>query len=105
MRSPALVTSGSASGNAVLAGLFIGWAAIATKAALNEFAGGDTGYILLMAAAVLAAWFAGLIGGITAVIATVTLNAVVFLGGGCEPIDAPRARPRDRLSSSRRPGR
>jgi len=73
------------SGNAVLAGLFIGWAAIATKAALNEFAGGDTGYILLMAAAVLAAWFAGLIGGITAVIATVTLNAVVFLGGDAIP--------------------
>ena len=46
-------------GNAVLAGLFIGWAAVATKAALNEFAGGDTGYILLMASAVLAAWFAG----------------------------------------------
>ena len=42
-------------GNAVLAGLFIGWAAVATKAALNEFARGDTGYILLMAAVVLAA--------------------------------------------------
>ena len=68
-------------GNALLAGVFIGWAAIATKAALNEFAGGDTGYILLMAAAVLAAWFAGLIGGITTIITTVVLNTIVFLGG------------------------
>jgi PAS domain S-box-containing protein len=65
-------------GNAVLAGLFIGWAAIATKAALNEFAGGDTGYFLLLSAAVLAAWFGGLIGGIAAIIVTVTLNALIF---------------------------
>jgi PAS domain S-box-containing protein len=66
-------------GNAVVAGLFIGWAAVATKAALNEFAGGDTGYILLMASAVLAAWFAGLIGGMTTVITAVALNAIFFL--------------------------
>jgi len=44
-------------GSALLAGVAIGFAALATKAALNEVAGGDTGYILLMAAAVLAAWF------------------------------------------------
>lgn len=69
-----------ASGQAVLAGLFLGWAAIATKAALNEFAHGDTGFILLMVAAVLAAWFGGQIGGTTAIVVTVTLNAVVFLG-------------------------
>ena len=67
--------------NAVVVGVFIGWAAIATKAALNEFAGGDTGYILLMAAAVLAAWFAGLIGGISTIITTVVLNTIVFFGG------------------------
>jgi PAS domain S-box-containing protein len=74
------------SGNAVLAGLFIGWAAIATKAALDEFASGDTGYILLIAAAVLAAWFAGLVGGVTAIIVTVALNAVVFMGGDSTPV-------------------
>ena len=33
-----------------------------------------------MAAAVLAAWFGGLIGGMTAIIVAVVLNAVVFLG-------------------------
>jgi PAS domain S-box-containing protein len=62
----------------ILAGLFIGWLGIATKAAINEAVGDDTGYIVLMAAAVLAAWFGGLAGGITAVITAVVLNAVVF---------------------------
>ena len=66
---------------ALLAGLFLGWAAVASKAALNEFAQGDTGYILLMAAAVLAAWFGGLIGGMTAIVVSVILNGVFFLGG------------------------
>jgi PAS domain S-box-containing protein len=70
-----------AAGTAVVAGLFIGWAAVATKAALNEYAQGDTGYILLMAAAVLAAWFGGLIGGMTAIIVSVVLNGLFFLGG------------------------
>jgi PAS domain S-box-containing protein len=70
-----------APGYALLAGLFIGWAAVATKAALNEFAQGDTGYILLMAAAVLAAWFGGLIGGTTAIVVSVILNGLFFLGG------------------------
>ena len=57
-------TSDSAPGQSVLAGLFIGWVGIATKAAINEAIGANTGYIVLMAAAVLAAWFAGLAGGI-----------------------------------------
>jgi PAS domain S-box-containing protein len=70
-----------APGYALLAGLFLGWAAVATKAALNEFAQGDTGYIVLMAAAVLAAWFGGLIGGMTAIVVSVILNGVFFLGG------------------------
>jgi PAS domain S-box-containing protein len=68
-------------GQSILAGLFIGWVGIATKAALNEAVDGNTGYIVLMAAAVLAAWFGGLAGGITAVITAVVLNAVVFQGG------------------------
>jgi PAS domain S-box-containing protein len=68
--------------NAVLAGLIVGSAAVASKAALNEFAGGDTGFILLLASAVVAAWVGGMVGGITAVAVTVTLNALLFLGIG-----------------------
>jgi PAS domain S-box-containing protein len=68
-------------GQSILAGLFIGWVGIATKAAINEAVNGDTGFIVLMAAAVLAAWFGGLAGGITAVITAVVLNVVVFQGG------------------------
>jgi PAS domain S-box-containing protein len=65
----------------VVAGFFIACVALVVKATLNEFAQGDTGYILLMAAAVLAAWFGGLIGGMTAIVVAVTLNGVFFLGG------------------------
>ncbi len=66
---------------AVLIGLFLGWLAIATKAAINEAISSDTGYVLLMAAAVLAAWLGGFAGGLTTVASAVVLNAVVFLGG------------------------
>ncbi len=68
-------------GYAVVAGLLIGGAAVAGKAGLNQFAGGDIGYIVLMAAAVLAAWFAGVIGGMTAIVSTVIVNGILFLGG------------------------
>jgi len=66
-------------GQSVLAGLFLGWLAIATKAAFNEAIAGDTGYVLLMAAAVIAAWFGGFAGGLTTVATAVVLNGVVFL--------------------------
>ncbi|MEA2576523.1 MAG: hypothetical protein QOD78_111 [Chloroflexota bacterium] len=69
-----------ASGQAALAGLLIGLAAIVVKAVLNQLAQGDVGFILFMVAAVLAAWFAGLLGGMTAIVVTATLNAVLFLG-------------------------
>ncbi len=69
-------------GQSILVGLFIGWLGIAIKAAINEAVDDNTGYIVLMAAAVLAAWFAGLAGGVTAVITTVVLNAIVFQGSG-----------------------
>jgi signal transduction histidine kinase len=65
-------------GQAILAGIFIGWVGIATKAALNEAIGGDTGYIILMAGAVLAAWAGGLAGGLAATITAVVLNAIIF---------------------------
>ena len=69
-----------ASREAVVAGLVIGLAAVAVKAALNEVAQGDVGFILFMAAAVLAAWFGGLLGGMTAIVVTATLNVILFLG-------------------------
>ena len=72
-------------GQSILVGLFIAWAAIATKAALNEVLSEETGYILLMAAAVLAAWFGGLMGGITATIVAVVLNALVFMDSTADP--------------------
>ncbi len=66
--------------NTLVVGLLIGLAAIVAKAALNDFADGDTGYILLMAATVLAAWYGGLVGGMTAIVTTVALNVIVFVG-------------------------
>ena len=69
----------------VVVGLFIGWACIAIKAAINEAVDGDSGYILLMAATVLAAWFGGLPGGLTATIVAVLLNAVVILEDSAIP--------------------
>jgi signal transduction histidine kinase len=65
-------------GQAILAGVFVGWVGIATKAALNEAIGGDAGYIILMAGAVLAAWAGGLVGGLAAIITSVVLHSVVF---------------------------
>ncbi len=55
-----------ATGPSFLLGLAIAWGAIALKATLNEFAGGETGYVILMAGTVIAAWYGGLVGGITA---------------------------------------
>ena len=70
--------------SALGAGVVIGAAAIATKALLNGMVDGDTGYIVLLAAAVLAAWYGGAIGGITATLVTVGLNAGIFVS----PFDA-----------------
>jgi PAS domain S-box-containing protein len=69
------------SGQAIVAGLFIAWLAIAIKASLNEMVGENTGYIVLMAAAVLAAWVGGLAGGLTAVAVAVVFNHIAFLTG------------------------
>ena len=65
-------------GQAVLAGIFVGWVGIACKAALNEAIGGDTGYIILMAGSVLAAWAGGLAGGLSATITSVVLSSMIF---------------------------
>ena len=68
--------------HAVLLGLVLGAGAVASKAPLNAYAGGDTGFILLLASAVVAAWFGGMVGGITAIVVTVSLNSILFLGMG-----------------------
>jgi PAS domain S-box-containing protein len=68
-------------GQAVLAGIFIAWLAVAFKASLNEIVAANTGYIVLMAAAVLAAWVGGLAGGLTAVAVAVVFNHIAFLAG------------------------
>jgi PAS domain S-box-containing protein len=62
---------------AVVAGVFVAWCAVALKVALSEASGGEMGYILLMTGAVVAAWFAGLIGGLTATIAAGLFNVAV----------------------------
>jgi PAS domain S-box-containing protein len=64
---------------AILAGAFIAWLGVAIKASLNELVEANTGYIVLMAAAVVAAWIGGLAGGLTAVVVAVVFNHVAFL--------------------------
>ncbi len=51
---------------AVAAGAFVGLVAIVLKGLTNQIAGGETGYILLVAAAILASWFGGYLAGLTA---------------------------------------
>jgi PAS domain S-box-containing protein len=72
-------------GQAIIAGIFIGWLGIATKAAINEAVGTNSYYVLLMAAAVLAAWVGGLSGGISAVVTAAVLNQVIFVNGESAP--------------------
>jgi len=64
---------------ALLAGVVVALVAMLVKVVLNDLAGGETGYIILMAAVVLAAWFGGTIGGITATIVAVLLNGFFFV--------------------------
>jgi PAS domain S-box-containing protein len=71
-------------GQGLLVGLFIGWVAIALKATLNELFDGETGYVVLMAAAVLAAWFGGFAGGLAATITAVVLNEILFVDARSE---------------------
>jgi PAS domain S-box-containing protein len=72
-------------GQAIIAGVFLGWLGIATKAAINEAVGTNSYYVLLMAAAVAAAWVGGLSGGISAVVTAAVLNQVIFVAGESEP--------------------
>ena len=71
----------------LVVGVAVAWGAIFLKAMLNEFIDGETGYILLMAAAVVAAWFGGLIGGLSATVVALILNVIIFVA----PLPAPPA--------------
>lgn len=64
---------------AVAAGVFVGLLAILIKATANQLAGGETGFIVLVAAAILAAWFGGLLAGLTATVTTFVLNSIMFV--------------------------
>jgi PAS domain S-box-containing protein len=61
------------------AGAFVGWLAIFLKASLNEALGGDSGYILLVAASVVAAWVGGVVGGLMATLVAFILDSVIFV--------------------------
>jgi PAS domain S-box-containing protein len=63
----------------VLVGLAVGAGVTALKAALNTLADGETGYIVLAAAVVVAAWLGGQPGGLTATLFTLLLNSAIFL--------------------------
>jgi K+-sensing histidine kinase KdpD len=63
----------------LIAGGFVGWAAIFLKVALTEAIPGDSGYILLMAASVIAAWIGGVVGGLAATLVAFILNSVIFV--------------------------
>ncbi|MBA2702125.1 MAG: PAS domain-containing protein [Chloroflexi bacterium] len=64
----------------VVVGIAVGWAAIALKASLNELFGNETGYIVLIASIVLAAWLGGLVGGLSATLFGFVLNPIIFPG-------------------------
>ena len=64
---------------AVALGLGTAALAIAAKVVLGELAGGDTGYILLVAAVIGAAWNGGVIGGMSATIIGLVLNSLLFV--------------------------
>lgn len=83
-------------GGRIAVGCGIGVAALLTKVLLNALVDGETGFVVLIAAVALAAWIAGLAGGLaTTVIATIA-NLIFFVGpaGGTFellPIDLARA--------------
>ena len=67
---------------AVLGGAFVGWLGIFLKSMVNEAIGGDTGYILLVPAIILAAWLGGVMGGLAATAVTFVLNSAIYIDPG-----------------------
>ncbi len=64
------------------AGVIIGLGAILAKVIPGELAGGDTGYILLVAAVVLAAWIGGVPAGLATTVVCLVVNSLVFVRPG-----------------------
>jgi PAS domain S-box-containing protein len=73
----------------VAIGALIGVGAIVMKAGLNSILGGETGFVVLIVAALAGAWFAGLRGGLAAILVAAVLNLVIFVGvAGPSPMSA-----------------
>lgn len=64
---------------AVAAGVLIGIGSIVVKSLINASVGGDTGYILLVTATILAAWFGGLAAGLTNLAVAFVANSAIFV--------------------------
>lgn len=67
---------------AVAAGALIGIGSMVVKSLINGFVDGDTGYILLVTATILAAWFGGLAAGLTNLAVSFVSNSVIFVESG-----------------------
>ena len=83
-------------GGRIAVGCGIGVAALLTKVLLNALVGGETGFVVLIAAVALAAWIAGLAGGLATTVIAAVGNLIFFVGpaaGTFEllPIDLARA--------------
>ncbi len=70
---------GSRSGRLAL-GIGIGIVAILVKSGLNMVVGGDTGFMILFAATVVAAWVGGYASGFATTVTTAIANLLVFVG-------------------------
>lgn len=65
--------------DSLLVGIATGVIAAGIKAGLNEVAGAETGYVVMVAAALLAAWLGGVWAGVAAIVVATILNAALFL--------------------------
>ena len=78
----------------VVFGVVAGLSAVALVGGLNELAGGDTGYVLMVASVLLAAWFGGLTAGLAATLVAAVLDYTLFVGpassGEIDRVDAIR---------------
>jgi PAS domain S-box-containing protein len=70
-------------------GVGIGIAALLLKAVANTMVGGDTGFVILFAAVVIAAWVGGFAGGLSASIVSGLGNLLVFIGPNASPNATP----------------
>ena len=71
----------------VAVGSGIGVAALLLKAVANMMVGGDTGFVILLAAVVIAAWVGGFAGGLSATVVTGFGNLLVFIGPNATSFD------------------